>query len=120
MAYGVKSRAGDRDKWVEVLLPREETLSSNEPHMVYDVLTGTYAKYRELNGREIEYYSTAAVRVQCMFTILYDEHIDETCRIRFRGRDFAIERAVNIDEQDAELDLLCSLIQTDKALPHES
>lgn len=68
----------------------------------------TWARVQPLSGRALEVAQALHAEVTVKVTIRYRADVDETCRVVYRGTNYAVQYVLNPDEQNRELQLYCT------------
>lgn len=69
----------------------------------------TWARVQPLSGRALEVAQALHAEVTVKVTIRYRNDVDETCRVVYRGINYAVQYVLNPEEANRELQLYCTV-----------
>lgn len=68
----------------------------------------TWASVQPLSGRALEVAQALHAEVTVKITVRWRADIDNTCRVMFRGKAYAVQYVLNPSEANRELQLYCT------------
>lgn len=100
-------RKMDRLNLIDIEQPTFTTNDFGEQTATWSLFVSVYAGIQGIGGREYIISDVKNAEIDYRFYTEFVEGVKPTMRVKFGERYFAIKNAINVDELNRELQLLC-------------
>lgn len=99
---------GSLQHHITIARPAETRGQMGSQRKAWAPICQTWARVQPLSGRALEVAQSLHAEVTVKVTIRYRNDVDETCRVVYRGINYAVQYVLNPEEQNRELQLYCT------------